>query len=116
MNRKQYLKQKEARIDKTIQKFRDYGVLTEFELCKLRTKRAWVFDYLKEHTFFTVSGLTGDFMLREWGINLIGTGKSESYVSEMKRVLTYSFRPIISDLLKNGLIEKYNTKTYKVVK
>lgn len=115
MNKKQYQKQKEKRLLDTIQKFREFGILTEIELITLKEKKAWVIEYLENHRFITLANLTGDFMFSEWKIKLQGK-KSGNSVLEMKRILIYSFRPIIQELVQKGKLLKYNTKTYKVVK
>lgn len=115
LDKEQYKKQKEKRLIDTIQKFREFGILTELELIKLKEKRTWIIDYLKNHRFITVSNLTGDFMLKEWQINLQGQ-KSGNPALEMKRILIYSFRPIVQALVREGKLLKYNTRTYKVVK
>ena len=115
MNQNQYLKQKEKRILETIQKFREFGILTELELTRIKDKRAWVINYLNERAFVSLANLTGDFMLKEWGINLQGQ-KAGSTASDMKNLLIYSFRPVIMEFVKEGKLIKYNSRTYKVVK
>ena len=114
MNEKQYKKQKERRFKEQMKRFKEFGVLTDDDLLKLVNKEAWVMGYLKEHTYITLNNLTGDFMLDEWNISLVGRSYTPS--NDLKKLLVYSFRPIIQKLSKEGVLLKYNSKTYKVVK
>lgn len=113
MKAKHYITQKEKRILESIQRFRDFDCLTEPELEKLRNKEAWLLEYIKHHVYITLSNLAGDFMNDEWNMTLVGQHSTPN--SEIRRILIYSFRPIIAKLHKQGVIERFNQKTYKVV-
>ena len=109
MKREHMLSQREKRIKESIQRFRDYGVLTELELEKLHCKREYVRDYIKNHTYFSVAKLTGDFMDTEWNMSLIGQISTPN--NEIRKLLIYSFKPVVKELLDEGLIERYNKKS-----
>ena len=113
MNEKRHLGQKERRFLKTIEKFREFNVLTELDLAKLIEREAWILNYIDNHQFFSIANLVGNFMLNEWEINLQSC-KSGNPSLEMKKHLIYLFRPLINDLFLQKKITRYNTKTYKV--
>ena len=66
--------------------------------------------FLKNNTFLTRKALTGDFL------NLLGFNvyRGANNISDLRRVLSYSFTYQMREAIKEGKIEKYNNSCYKV--
>ncbi len=108
--------QAENRVQGSFDKYREFEVLSEEDLEKLRNKRSWLIDYIRDKSYFTLARAAGDFMYDQWDINVAGKGKSQSSAGEIRRLLIYGLLPVVRELLKTGKIVKHNQRTYKVVK
>lgn len=76
-----------------------------------REKISAFFDvFLKNNKFVTAKALTGDF-LNSLGFQVY---KGSNTTSDLRRVLSYSFKKYVVEALKEGRMEKYNKCCYKV--
>ena len=73
------------------------------------------FNYLNNNPYFTTKRLTGDFMNKN-GFTVYGGAGNTAFVKEIRRVLSYNFRPLINTALEQKFIIKDGRYRYKVIK
>jgi len=69
---------------------------------------------LKEHNYFTINNLTGDFLHYIVGIRIYAGSKNSH--QGLRSILSKSFRPLITKALRSGRIIKDGRQRFKVVK
>ena len=70
----------------------------------------YIMEYIDKHIYISADNISYNFLL------YLGIRKSYSDLfRELKRLIKYRISRIFRDLIKNGLIIKYNNKTYKKI-
>lgn len=67
--------------------------------------------FLENNVFITSKALTGDF-LHKLGFNVY---RGKNTISELRRMLTFSFKKYIHRAIKNKKIVRYNNNCYRIL-
>ena len=71
--------------------------------------KTFITTYLEDHTYINSKNLSHAFLFQKYNINY---HNNHSYL-EMVHYFTHRFGFCLSDLIRSGIIERYNTKQYR---
>lgn len=72
----------------------------------------YLLKYIINHTYFNCKNIAKDLLYKEFGIIKNCNGMFDKYIKS----LSYRLSTFIPDLVKGGIIEKYNAHLYKVIR
>jgi len=72
--------------------------------------QSFAYNYIKEHSYLSISNITIDFMIKVLQISKFNNRQNV----ELKRRLKYSFGYIIKKMVREKLLIKHGRRCYKV--